>query len=529
MKNRITSITIILAIVILLPAFFFSGYEITRQSANEKEIEKIYYKQLDAILSSIDYHSVDIISSWANKISSNEIKSNKSVCDVNKALFSDFQQIRLIIYFNYKTRKLITQCLNDTTTDSQKSLLLVTKLLADSSEKINRLAKYVRAAGYRKIEPLGKNAESKSFFMVFLSNRKDVKDSVQINVIELNEEKFIKDLLWQKIQMTAEDKFNIGVIDSKTSMLINPSGNTKYTGNFQIKKSFGLFPRYLMGIQLKGKTIELIAQERTRSNLLLIILADIVFILGAFFVFRNIRKEMKLTIIKSDFISNVSHEIRTPLALISMYIETLEMDRVKSEEKKKEYYRVIFNETHRLSGLVNKILNFSKIESGKRKYTFEIVDLNELVENILDSYKFHLKNKGFELETTLGKALGPINADKEAISESMVNLIDNAVKYSRDLKYIEINTGVSGGFVYFEIIDKGIGITRLDQKLIFDKFFRVSKGDNVHDVKGTGLGLTIVRNIVDAHNGRIEVESKPDEGSTFRILLPMKSNLKSHS
>jgi len=524
MKNKITFITVILTIIILLPALFFSGYEIARESRNEKEIENIYYKQLEAILSSIDYYSEDIIGSWANKITSNEIKSNKSVCDANKALFSDFQQIRLIIYFNYKTKKLINQCLNDTTIDSQNSLFFVTKLLADSSEKLNKLAKYVLAAGYRKIELLGENAKTQSLYMLFINNKKNIRDSIQICIIELSEVKFIKELLWTKIQATAEDKFYIGVIDSKTSMLINPRGNTKDTGNFQIKKSFGLFPRYMMGIQLKGKTLEAIARERTRSNLILILLADFIFILGALFVFRNIRKEMKLTIIKSDFISNVSHEIRTPLALISMYIETLEMDRVKSEEKKKEYYRVIFNETHRLSGLVNKILNFSKIESGKRKYTFEIINFNEIIETVLQSYKFHLINKGFELKTELNTELVSIYADKEAISESIVNLIDNAIKYSKDSKYIEIKTGVKGAFIFIEITDRGIGIARTDQRLIFDKFFRVSKGDNVHNVKGTGLGLTIVKNIIDAHKGKVEVESKAGEGSTFRILLPVKSN-----
>jgi two-component system, OmpR family, phosphate regulon sensor histidine kinase PhoR len=523
MKNKVTFITTILSIIILLPALFFSGYEIVRQNKNEKEIENSYLKQLEAILSSINYYSLDIMSSWANKISSNEITSNKSICDANRELLSNAQQIRLIAYFNYKTKEIINKCINDSTIDSQESVLLVTKLLADSSKKLEKLTKYV-LAGYRKIELLGENKEKQSLFMVFMSDKKNVRDSIQICIIELNEEKFIKELLWQKIQVTAEDKFNIAVIDSKTSMLIDPSGNNKNIKNFQIKTSSWLFPRYQMGIQLKGKTIEMISKERTRSNLILISLADFIFILGAFFVFRNIRKEMKLTIIKSDFISNVSHEIRTPLALISMYIETLEMDRVKSEEKKMEYYRVIFNETHRLSGLVNKILNFSKIESGKRKFTFEAINLNEIIETILQSYTFHLSNKGFELKTELVPDIISINADKEAISESIVNLLDNAIKYSKDSKYIEIKTGVKGAFIYFEISDRGIGIAKTDQRLIFDKFFRVSKGDNVHDVKGTGLGLTIVKNIIAAHKGKIEVESKQGEGSTFRVLLPYINN-----
>ncbi len=520
MKNKITYITIILAVLILLPALFFSGYEIARQNENEKELENTYNKQLDAILFSINLYSEDIISSWASKITSNEVLFNKSNCEANKELLSNATQIKSIAFCNYKTKKIMDLCLNDSPVYSNLTYESINKLLVDSTKKIEKLAKYVMA-GYRKIEPLGKNEEYQSLFMVFMSNRKNIKDSLQICIIELNEEKFIKELLWQKIQVTAEEKFNIGIIDSKTSLLINPAGNIKNNKDFQIKKPLWLFPRYMMGIQLKGKTIDILSKERTRSNLWLIIFADFIFILGALFVFRNIRREMKLTLIKSDFISNVSHEIRTPLALISMYIETLEMDRVKSEEKKKEYYRVIFEETQRLSGLVNKILNFSKIESGKRKYSFEKVNINEIVETVLQSYKFHLKNKGFELIIDLDNEPVLINADKEAISESLVNLIDNAVKYSKDSKYIEIKTSKKGDNVIVEITDKGIGITKTDQKLIFDQFFRVSKGDNVHDVKGTGLGLTIVKNIIDAHNGKIEVESKLGEGSTFRILLPI--------
>ena len=520
MKNKITSITIILTILILLPALFFSTYEIARFTKNEKEIEDTYNKQLDAILFSINLYSEDIFNSWATKISANESVALNSNCNAYQELLSNATQIKSICYFDYLTLKKILCCSVDSQYNEKQSLDLIQKLFSDSTKKIERLAKYLKA-GYRKIEQLGRNTDNQSLYVVFMSKNKNRKDSLLICTLEVNEVKFIKELLWQKIQVTSEERFNIGIIDSKTAKLINPGNDQSTNRNFQIKKPLWIFPRYLMGIQLKGKTIDTITKERTRSNLLLIIFADIIFILGALFVFRNVRREMKLTIIKSDFISNVSHEIRTPLALISMYIETLEMDRVKSEEKKKEYYRVIFNETQRLSGLVNKILNFSKIESGKRKFVFEKVNLNEIVEHVLQSYKFHLRNKEFELDLELDNELPLIKADKEAISESIVNLIDNAIKYSRDLKFVGIKTLKQNNFIVFEISDKGIGITKTDQRFVFDKFFRVSKGDNVHDVKGTGLGLTIVKNIVDAHKGRVEVESKPGEGSIFKIFFPI--------
>jgi two-component system phosphate regulon sensor histidine kinase PhoR len=199
-----------------------------------------------------------------------------------------------------------------------------------------------------------------------------------------------------------------------------------------------------------------------------------------------------------------------------MFAETLELGRVKTEEKKKEYYSILSNEANRLSRIVNKILNFSKMEAGKKTYSFSKVNINEVVQNIFSTYKFHLQNNGFSFSINSENNLPLIDADSEAISEALINLIDNAVKYSSEQKEIIINTGRSDGKIFVEVQDKGIGISQENQKRIYEKFFRVSTG-LVHNTKGTGLGLTIVKHIMDAHNGEIKLKSNPGKGSAFRL------------
>ncbi|MDZ7764118.1 MAG: ATP-binding protein [Melioribacteraceae bacterium] len=274
---------------------------------------------------------------------------------------------------------------------------------------------------------------------------------------------------------------------------------------------------------MKGRTLGGLIAERTYTNLLLIVLMNIVVIVGVIIIYRNIRQEIKLAQIKSDFVSNVSHELRTPLALISMYSETLEMERVKTEEKKKEYYRVISQESNRLSRIVNSILSFSKIESGKRKYNFQPADLNELITQVYENYKYHLETKGFTFKISSNEQMPELELDREAITEAVINLVDNAAKYSKEDKFIELKTLYYNSKPAIEVVDKGIGISKEDQHKIFDKFFRVSTG-LVHDTKGTGLGLTIVKHVIDSHNAKIELESNEGNGSTFRIIFNSTKN-----
>jgi len=229
-----------------------------------------------------------------------------------------------------------------------------------------------------------------------------------------------------------------------------------------------------------------------------------------------------LSQLKNDFVSNVSHEIRTPLALITMYIETLEMGRVKNEGKIKEYYTIIMNQTTRLSGIVNRILNFSQIEGNKRKYFLSMTNLNEIVENAFLTLNYSLETKGFTYTFEPDKNLPPILADREAIADAFVNLVDNAMKYSPGKKEIVVRTASNDQYIYLEVEDHGLGISDKDQKYIFDKFYRVTESNLANKVKGSGLGLAIVKHIMDAHEGKIYVKSAPGSGSLFRLSFPVR-------
>jgi two-component system, OmpR family, phosphate regulon sensor histidine kinase PhoR len=516
------SITIFLTFIVLFPVLFFSVYELKRISKNEKELLIIYNKQLESILFSINLYSEDVLNTWATKISANlDEKGDPDTIFLSKFL-KDIPQLQSISFSNPDGSGLR---IFSTTPGVYSSGLNreIKATIADSAQKIKRLITYFQG-DYRKIEPLSINDNHTAILSFFLAGRQD---SLKLVVLEINAQKFIPEILGQKIQATAENRMNIGIADKAESNLIYSVGTIKDVSDLQAWKPLWLFPQFNVGISLRDQDISTLSKEKNKLTFYLILLADFFFLVAGLLIFRNIRKEVRLAQIKSEFISNVSHEIRTPLALISMYAETLEMGRIANEDKKKEYYQVIYGETQRLSGIVNRILNFSKLESGKRTYDITRFDLNDLVKKVLPSYSFHMHAKGFEHTEHLHPESIFVEADFEALSDVFINLLDNAIKYSNSTKIIEIKTGIRGAFGFFEISDKGIGIAQEHRKLIFDKFYRVARGNLAYMAKGTGLGLTIVKNIVESHHGKTEVESKLGEGSTFRVLIPL--NLPDHA
>jgi signal transduction histidine kinase len=206
--------------------------------------------------------------------------------------------------------------------------------------------------------------------------------------------------------------------------------------------------------------------------------------------------------------------------LIRLYAETLELGRITTPDKKQQYYRIIRKESERLTSLINNILDFSRIEAGRKEYEFRETDIAELVRNTLDSYRYQIEQQGFALEESIDPNLPPVPVDREAIARALVNLVNNALKYSKDDKFIGVKLYRDNGAVNLEVTDHGIGIARRDQSKIFEKFYRA--GDPlVHNTKGSGLGLSLVRHITHAHGGNIAVESTPGRGSRFIMSLPL--------
>jgi len=506
MGRSYRKIIYILLIVILLPVLAFTVYEISNLNQTEEVIEDIYKNQLETILFSLNQYTEDVISSWVDEVNTkyfisglNDLLKDKTALNCIYAI-KDFDNF---IFFN----------------NCEKTEINIHDIAIKNTDKIKKLYKLYQG-NYRKIQPIEVKKMDKVCLFFLIDHFEKSKNPLLV-AFEINSKEFINNVLSPRVQATTQDQFVISVYSSENDQLIYSSINdTAYNESLLVKKSFWLLPGYEVGVSLHGETIDDIVKERTRVNLIIVALLNLILIIGAIYLYLNIRREVKLTQIKSEFISNVSHEIRTPLALISMYIETLEMGRIKAVEKIQEYYSVISQETSRLSGMVNKILSFSKIESGKRKFNFEDTDLNNVLSSVLKSYKFHLESKGFEYFIDLNNELPTVKIDKEAIADSVINLIDNAVKYSNTEKYIEVRSGIKTDYLFIEIKDRGLGISKEKQKMIFDKFYRVTEGNLAHHAKGSGLGLAIVKSIIDAHQGKIELESAPNKGSTFRLLLP---------
>jgi signal transduction histidine kinase len=282
----------------------------------------------------------------------------------------------------------------------------------------------------------------------------------------------------------------------------------------------GVFPGLTMAIKLRGTTLEALGQHFVRTSFLILGALSLILTGGIVLAHRNVAKEMALARLKSDFVSNVSHELRTPLSLIRLYAETLELGRLSTPEKYQEYYRIIRKESERLSALINNILDFSRIEAGRKEYDFRETDLRELVHTTLDSYRYQIEQSGFAFEEKIAADVPSLRVDREALSRSLLNLVNNALKYSQDRKYIGVNLYRENGSVKLEVIDCGIGIPLAEQHKIFEKFYRV--GDPlVHNTKGSGLGLSLVQHIVQAHGGEVLVDSAPGQGSKFTIALPV--------
>src|SRR3989442_5689901 len=212
--------------------------------------------------------------------------------------------------------------------------------------------------------------------------------------------------------------------------------------------------------------------------------------------------------------------MRTPLALIRLYAETLELGRITTKEKKQQYYRIVRKESERLTALINNILDFSRIEAAHKEYEFRETDIADLVRNTLDSYRYQIEQQGFALEEAIDSDLPAVRVDREAIARALVNLVNNALKYSQDEKYLGVKLYRDNGSVKLEVIDHGIGIPPGEQQKIFEKFYRVGN-PLVHNTKGSGVGLSLVRHIVRAHGGEVSVESAPGQGSKFIIALPL--------
>jgi signal transduction histidine kinase len=246
----------------------------------------------------------------------------------------------------------------------------------------------------------------------------------------------------------------------------------------------------------------------------------VLMLFGAVLLARDISRESETTRLRAEFVHNVSHELKTPLTLIRLYGETLQRKGNLTEEERRESYEIITKESERLSHLINNVLDSSRIDMGRKEFHFVRGSLSQVVQETLDSYRYHLDKKGFQVHEEIGAGLPEMDFDREAIAGALVNLLTNAMKFSPERKDITVKLFRRGGAAVIQVEDKGIGIAKQDLAGIFTRFYR-AQNSIVSGTHGSGLGLTLVKHTAEAHGGSVEVESETGKGSVFSVVLPI--------
>jgi signal transduction histidine kinase len=256
---------------------------------------------------------------------------------------------------------------------------------------------------------------------------------------------------------------------------------------------------------------------RRRILLTALVLSVLLVLVGTYAVARAVNRELAVARMQSNFVSAVSHEFRTPLTSLRQVTELLSGGRVSSEERRAQYHDVLKRETGRLHRLVENLLDFGRFEAGAHEFRFERVDPLEIVGPLVDEFRQEVAPNGFEV-VLQHERTGAVHADRQAMGLALRNLLDNAVKYSRDGRRIDVSVSRPNGRVALSVRDQGIGIPPDEQRTIFDRFTR-GRGVRTSGIPGTGIGLAMVQHIVREHGGEVRVASTVGAGSTFTILL----------
>jgi len=258
--------------------------------------------------------------------------------------------------------------------------------------------------------------------------------------------------------------------------------------------------------------------RRRVIEMVLVGLSGMVVIAGLAVILVAAERERKLSNLKSDFVANVSHELKTPLSLVRMFGELLQSGRVESEEKRRQYLQIIVSESERLGSLIENVLDFAKVERGKAAYDFSAGNVGEVVARAIDACRPRAEREHIALELTVADGLPKVELDDRAIEIAVINLVDNALKYAPDGKFVNVSVHAREDAIEVRVADQGTGIPWEDRRRIFERFER-GKTALGKQVRGSGIGLALVKHIAEAHGGGVRVEDASPHGSVFVLTL----------
>jgi two-component system phosphate regulon sensor histidine kinase PhoR len=261
-------------------------------------------------------------------------------------------------------------------------------------------------------------------------------------------------------------------------------------------------------------------QNRAMLELVMVVLSCGVIVLGVATILLAAERERRISALKSDFVANVSHELKTPLALVRMFGEMLQSGRVASDEKRQQYLDIIVSESERLSSLIENVLDFARVERGREAYDFSDGDVAEAVAKAVSVYRYRAEREGVDLAMDLAADLPRARIDARALELAVINLIDNALKYAPGSNVITVRAERENGAIVVRVVDHGPGVPVEDQGRIFERFVRGSTARG-RPIRGSGIGLALVKHIAESHGGRAWVASSAGNGATFAISIPV--------
>lgn len=397
------------------------------------------------------------------------------------------------------------------------------------SRELERWQSYVRGVDWSQLQPwtpaqpgnfrhLHQLFEGKSVLIAYASKRSEAGEQYFV-AAKMNLNLIAKKWLPEEIRALGGDR-KVAILDEVARPIFGQPVRDRDT-RFLHEASFGK-TLYAWRVQMVPKNVEeLQAQAETERLLgvLLIPVSTLIIAVGLAVVWLTVSAERRTSRLKSDFIANVSHELKTPLSLIRMFGELLATGKHRGDASPREYAEIITREAERLSHLIDNVLDFARIERGKASYDFAEGRLDEVVERALDVCRYRVEKEKMRLRTELEPGLPAVRMDENAMTLVLLNLIDNAVKYAAEGKEIAVTLGRTPGGVMLSVRDYGPGIPSEEQPRIFERFYR-ARGARDHNVRGSGIGLALVKHIVEAHGGRITVSSQPGQGATFTVVVP---------
>ena len=370
----------------------------------------------------------------------------------------------------------------------------------------------IRVDPFEPIVAPGKDAEQSIFGgQVFMLRGVQIEDVQFQQGFMLNEEKLLEEIEKSAQSFVREDM----------SFELARTQNEHSTYTAILDFGFGHLLLNLIETNPGGMTRRIDELRTWFFSIITVVLLAVTLALAG--LWYNARAQIKLAQKKDDFISAVSHELRTPLTSIRMYSEMLEKNWVKSKDKAAEYYRNMRQESERLSRLIENVLDFSRIQRGRKKYSFSVGDLNQCVADVVAMMRPHAEQNNFSIQTELGQ-IEQSAFDRDAVTQIVVNLLDNAIKYARSAedRAIIVRTRGDGRFVWIEVEDRGPGIPHRQRKKIFEQFYRAG-AEATRETAGTGLGLALVKKFAEAHNGFVEIISAKPTGAIFRVALAVRA------